>query len=118
MLSSLFDKVCKNVEIKLRLLDNERLSPRSAIKSPKVRLNIKAEEFGLSRATAFFDVIMTHVNSKYNQDRPTQMIFEGHEKEKRRYQQRVLDEKIGSSLPLSLGQMVERELVVESFSNI
>ena len=42
--------------------------------------------------TAFFDVRVTHVNSRSNQDKPTAMIFKEQENEKKRkYQQRVLD---------------------------
>jgi hypothetical protein len=65
--------------------------------SPEARMDMKADGFWLRGATAFFDVRVTHVNSKCNQGRPTQMIFKEHENEKKRkYQQRVLDVEMGS----------------------
>ena len=51
--------------------------------------------------TAFFDVIVTHVNSKCCQSKPTSEVFKEQEKEKKRkYQQRVLDVEMGSFTPL------------------
>ena len=47
--------------------------------------------FWLREAKAFFDVRVTHVNSKCNQGQPTQIISKQHENEKKRkYQQKVL----------------------------
>ena len=99
MLTSLLGKVCKNEEIEphLLLLDNERLYVRSANTSPEARLNMKADGFLLCGATAFFDLRVSHVNSKCNQVQPIQMVFEENgNKKKRKYQQRVLDVKIGT----------------------
>ena len=79
---------------------------------------MKADGFWSRGATAFFDVRVTHVNSKCNQGRPTQMIFKEHENEKKRkYQQRVLDVEMGTLPPLFPGQMVEWELSVRCLSN-
>ena len=106
LLTTQLGKVCKNVEIEphLQPLDNERLNLRSATISPEARLDMKADAFWLREATAFFDVRVTHVNSKCNQGRPTQMIFMEHENEKRRkYQQRVLDVEMGFFRPLVFG---------------
>ena len=106
LLTAQLGKVCKNVEIEphLQPLDNERFDLRSAITSPEARLDMKADGFWLRGATAFFDVRVTHVNSKCNQARPTQMIFKEHENEKKRkYQQRVLDVEMGSFTPLVFG---------------
>ena len=48
-------------------------------------------------ATAFFYLRVSHVNSKCNQVQPIQMVFEENgNKKKRKYQQRVLDVKIGT----------------------
>ena len=81
LLTSLIGKVCTNVAVEPQLqpLDNER-----------------------SRGvTAFFDVRVTHVNSKCNQGKETSTIFKEQEEEKKRkYQQRVLDVEMGSFTPL------------------
>ena len=54
--------------------------------------------------TAFFDVRVTHVNSKCNHGKETSTIFkEQEEDKKRKYQQRVLDVEMGSSTPLVFG---------------
>ena len=51
-----------------------------------------------------FDVRVTHVNSTCNQNKSTESIFMGHEKEKKRkYQQRVIDVEMGSFTPLVFG---------------
>ena len=52
----------------------------------------------------FFDVRVTHVNSKCNQGKETSTIFKEQEEEKKRkYQQRVLDVEMGSFTPLVFG---------------
>ena len=79
-------KVCTNVEVEPQLqpLDNEQFNLRSTVPSP-----------------AFFDVRVTHVNSKCNQGKATSTIFKEQEEEKKRkYQQRVLDVEMGSFTPL------------------
>ena len=66
LLTAFINKVCNNVEIEPRLqpLDNERLHLRSAVTSSEARLDIKAGGFWSRGVTAFFDVRVTHVNSK------------------------------------------------------
>ena len=69
LLTSLISKVCTNVEVEPQLqpLDNARFNLRSAVTSPEARLDFKAEGFWSRGVTAFFDVRVTHVNSKCNQ---------------------------------------------------
>ena len=67
-------------------------------------MDIKAGGFWSRGVTAFFDVRVTHVNSKCNQSKPTSTIFKEQEDEKKRkYQQRVLDVEMGSFTPLVFG---------------
>ena len=99
-------KVCTNVEVEPQLqpVDNERFNLRSAVTSPEARLDFKAEGFWSRGVTAFFDVRVTHVNSKCNQGKETSTIFKEQEEEKKRkYQQRVLDVEMGSFTPLVFG---------------
>ena len=93
LLTTFIDKMCNNVEIEPRLqpLDNERFHLRSAVTSSEARLDIKAGGFWARGVTAFFDVRVTHVNSKCYQSKPTSEVFKEQEEEKKRkYQQRVL----------------------------
>ena len=98
LLTSLIGKVYTNFEVEPQLqpLDNERFNLRRAVTSLEARLDLKAEDFGSRGDTAFFDVRVTHVNSKSKKQ-------EG--EKKRKYQQRVLDYEIGSfiSTPLVFG---------------
>ena len=106
LLTSLIGKVCTNVEVEPQLqpLDNERFNLRSAVTSPEARLDFKAGGFWSRGVTAFFDVRVTHVNSKCNQGKETSTIFKEQEEEKKRkYQQRVLDVEMGSFTPLVFG---------------
>ena len=65
---------------------------------------MKARGFWTPGVTAFFDVHVTHVNSRSNQDKYTAMIFKEQENEKKRkYNQRVMDVEIGTFTPLVLG---------------
>ena len=58
---------------------------------------MKAGGFWSREVTAFFDVRVTHVNSKCNQGKATSTIFkEQKEEKKRKYQQRLLDVEMGS----------------------
>ena len=110
LLTTLTSKVCKNVEAEPRLqpLDNERFDLRTAVTSPEARLDIKAGGFWSRGVTTFFDVWVTHVNSKCNQNKPTSTIFKEHENEKKRkYQQRILDVEMGTFTPLVFGIMAE-----------
>ena len=102
LLTSLVGKVCTNVEVEPQLqpLDNERFNPRGVVTSPEARLGIKAGDFWSRGVAAFFDVRVTHVNSKCNQGKATSTIFKEQEEEKtRKYQQRVLEVKRDLSLP-------------------
>ena len=73
LLTSLISKVCTNVEVEPQLqpLDNARFNLRSAVTSPEARLDFKAEGFWSRGVTAFFDVRVTHVNSKCNKGKTT-----------------------------------------------
>ena len=106
LLTAFINKVCHNVEIEPRLqpLDNERLHLRGAVTSSEVRLDIKAGGFWSRGITAFFDVRVTHVNSKCYQNKTTFEVFKEQEDEKKReYLQRVLDVEMGSFTPLVFG---------------
>ena len=106
LLTSLIGKVCTIVEVEPQLqpLDNERFNLRSAVTSPEARLEFKAGGFWSRGVTAFFDVRVTHVNSKCNQGKETSTIFKEQEDDKKRnYQQRVLDVEMGSFTPLVFG---------------
>ena len=106
MLVASIAKVCKNVQSEPRLLplDNESFNLRSANTSEEARLDIKAGGFWSRGVNAFFDVRVTHVNSRSNQDKSTDKIFEGQEKEKKRqYNQRVIDVEHGTFTPLVFG---------------
>ena len=106
LLTSLLSKVCKNVQVEphLQPLDNEVMNLRSATTSSDPRLDVKASGFWSRGETAFFDVKVTHVNSKTNQEKPTAAIFKEQESEKKRkYQQRVREVKMGSFTPLIFG---------------
>ena len=73
LLTSLIGKVCTTVEVEPQLqhLDNERFNLRSAVTSPEARLDFNAGGFWSRGVTAFFDVKITHVNSKCNQGKTT-----------------------------------------------
>ena len=86
-------------------MDNERFHLRSTVASSEARLDIKAGGFWARGETAFFDVRVMHVNSKYYQSKPTLEVFKEQEEEKKRkYQQRVLDVEMGSFTPDKIAQ--------------
>ena len=91
------------VEPELQPLDNERFNFKSAVTSPASRLDLKAGDFWSRVATAFFDVRVTHVNSKCNQGKAISTIFKEQEEKKRKYQQRLLDVEMRSFTPLDFG---------------
>ena len=105
LFTSLIGKVCTNVEVEpeLQPLDNELFNLKSAATSPEVRLDLKAGDFWSRGVTAFFDVRVTHVNSKCNLGKATSTIFKEQKEKKRKYQQRVLDIEMGSFTPLVFG---------------
>ena len=64
----------------------------------------KAGGFWTPAVTAFFDVRVTHVNSRSNKSKYTATIFKGQENEKKRkYSQRVMDVEMGTFTPLVFG---------------
>ena len=71
-------KVCKNVQCEPRLLplDNERFALKSAITGDEARPDIKAGGFWSRGVNAFFDVRVTHVNSRSKENKSTKEIFE------------------------------------------
>ena len=106
MLVTSLAKVCNNVQSEPRLLplDNEDFTLRSANRSEEARLDIKAGGFWSRGVNAFFDVRVTHVNSRTNQNKTTEQIFESQENEKKRqYNQRVIDVEHGTFTPLVFG---------------
>ena len=93
LLTSHISKVCRNVETEplLQPLDNEVFNLQSTVTSREARLDMNAGGFWTPGVTAFFDVRVTHVNSRSNQGKYTAMIFKEQENEKRKYNQRVMD---------------------------
>ena len=65
---------------------------------------MKAGGFWTPGVTAFFDVRVTHVNSRSNQGKSTATIFREQENEKKRkYNQRVMDVEMGTFTSLVVG---------------
>ena len=57
-----------------------------------------------TRKTSLFDLRVTHVNSKCQQNKTTSEVFKAQEdEEKRKYQQQVLNVEMGSFTPLMFG---------------
>ena len=84
--------------------------------SSEARLDIKVGGFWARGVTAFFDVRVTHVNSKCYQSKPTSEVFKEQEQEKKRKnQQRVLDVEMGSLRLKCLDPMAEWETSVSGF---
>ena len=77
LLTSHISKVCRNVvtEPLLQPLDNEVFNLQSTVTSREARLDMKAGGFWTPGVTAFFDVRVTHVNSRSNQGKHTATIF-------------------------------------------
>ena len=78
-LTTQLGKVCKNVEKEPHL---QPLTTRNLIWDQQSEVlkrdwDTRADGFWLRGATAFFDVRITHVNSKFKQGRPTQTKFQG-----------------------------------------
>ena len=106
ILTTLLNKVCNNVQKEPPLipLNGEKFVLKSTSTSQDARLDIKAGSFWTRGVTAFFDVRVSHVNSKSNQNRSTSSIFKDQESEKKRkYQQRVIDVDMGTFTPLVFG---------------
>ena len=67
-------------------------------------LDIKARGFWTPGITAYFDVRVTHVNSRSNQGKHTATIFKEQENEKKRkHNQRVMDVEMGTFAPQVFG---------------
>ena len=106
LLTSHMSKVCRNVETEplLQPLDNEIFNLQSTVTSREARLDMKAGGFWKPGVTAFFDVRVTHVNSRSSQGKQTATIFKEQENEERRkYNQRVMDVEMGTFTPLVFG---------------
>ena len=106
LLTVCLNKVCTDVQAEPHLipLSNEKFTLKSANKSDEARLDIKAKGFWRKGETAFFDVRVTHVNSKSSKNQTTKQIFRRHEQEKKReYLERVLEVEHGSFTPLIFG---------------
>ena len=123
LLTTLTCKVRKNGEAEphLQPLDNERFDLRTAVTSPDARLDIKAGGLWSRGVTSFFDVRVTHVNSKCNQNKPNSTILKEHENEKKRkYQQRILDVEMGTFTQLVFstngGMEVECQMFLKHFA--
>ena len=85
-------------------MGNAVMNLRLATTSSEVRLDMKAGGFSSRRETAFFDVRVTHVNSKTNQGKPTAAIVKERESEKKKkYQQRAPEVEMSSFTPLIFG---------------
>ena len=72
------------IDPRLQPLDNERLHLRSAVTSSVARLDVKAGGFWSRGVTAYFDVRVTYVNSKFHQNKTTSEVFKEQEDEKKR----------------------------------
>ena len=77
LLTSHISKVCRNAKTEpiLQPLDNEVFNVQSTVTSREERLDMKAGGFWTPGVTAFFDVRVTHVNSRSNQGKYTATIF-------------------------------------------
>ena len=106
LLTTRISKVCRNVETEplLQPLDNDVFDLQSTVTSREKRLDMKAGGFWIPGVTAFFDVRVTHVNSRSNQGKHTATIFKEQENNKKsKYNQRVMDLGIGTFTPLVFG---------------
>ena len=100
------NKVCRDVMVEPHLipLTNEKFALKSDNTSEEARLDIKAKAFWRKGETAFFDVRVTHVNSKSSKNLKTAQTFRRHEDAKKReYLERVLEVEHGSFTPLIFG---------------
>ena len=118
LLTSLIRKVYTNVEVEpqLQRLDNERFNLRSAVTSAEARLDFKEGGVWSHGVTLFFDVRVTHVNSRCKQGKTTSTIFKEQEEEKKwKDQQKVLDVEMKSFTPLVFGTNGEMEAECNCF---
>lgn len=106
LLTSLLNRTCHNVEAEPQLipLTNEHFRLKSANRSDESRLDIKANDFWRHGQTAFFDVRITHVNSKCYKNQSTTKTFHDQESEKKRsYNERIINVEHGTFTPLVMG---------------
>ena len=118
LLTSLIRKLCTNLEVEpqLQRLDNERFNLRSAVTSAEARLDFKEGGVWSHGVTLFFDVRVTHVNSRCKQGKTTSTIFKEQEEEKKwKDQQKVLDVEMRSFTPLVFGTNGEMEAECNCF---
>ena len=77
---------------------------RTANTFDESRLDIKAKGFLEKGQIAFFDVRVTHVNSRSNKNLETSVILHNYETEKKRpYMERVIEIEHGIFTPLVFG---------------
>ena len=81
LLTVCLDRVCNDVESEpyLSKITNEKFNLKSANTSDDARLDVKAKGFWRKGETAFFDVRVTHVNSKSSKNLSTKCLFRRHE---------------------------------------
>ena len=106
LLTVLLDKVCVDVQSEPHLLPvtDEIMRLKSANTEEGARLDMKARGFWRRGQTAFYDIRVTHVNSKTNSKKSTRDIFREHEEAKKReYLERVLEVEHASFTPLVFG---------------
>ena len=102
----LLNKVCIDVESEPHLLPvtKEKMMLKTANIEEGARLDIKANGFWRRGQSAFYDIRITHVNSKSNYGKTTSAIFHQHEQSKKReYLQRVLEVEHACFTPLVFG---------------
>ena len=77
---------------------------------------MKAGGFWTPGVTAFFDVRVTHVNSRSNQGKYTATVFKEQENQrKRKYNQRVIGAEMGTFTPLVFGTNGSKGLDCQNF---
>ena len=106
LLTVLLNKVCIDVQSEPHLLPvtNEIMRLKSANTDNGARLDLKARGFWRRGQTAFYDIRVTHVNSKTNSKKLTLEVFREHEQAKKReYLERVIEVEHASFTPLVFG---------------
>ena len=106
LLTVAINEVCIDVQSEPHLisLTGEQFRYKTANISEESRLDIKARGFWKYGQTAFFDIRVTRVNAKSNQNSSTKEIFKKHENAKKReYNERVIEVEHGSFTPLVFG---------------
>ena len=84
-LTILLNKVCVDVQSEPQLIPvtKEHMKLKTANTNDESRLDIKARGFWRRGQTAFFDIRVTHVNSRTNKDLETNIVFRTHEQAKK-----------------------------------